>query len=423
MKTRGDGWPTSLPPAAPESTTEAPLSPSQWPSEPAQDLQEACSCYQSRYQDLRTACRENDVQCLMQDYFISGYSRGRVFGCGDTLTEARHMLNMSTNTSHASSALYYVHNKTFSITLLVLGMQMEDQTALAQTNDFFHVAWMRENIKWVMYREISRLYRFLQVSIYVGSLHHIRKRVIPLVTSFSRGTVHGYTGLWHILMQYVNSGAALRDYWLLVFRKSQGGILQIIEHACTIKLMDREKLLYIDPGKVYRFDEMQMLWFYNHDLFRLLIKDPKACLRVSDFIHFHFVDVITGNRSQPASMESDVVAVLKYQKSGSSLSKPGTLPEDVADRLVRLHNATLLEPEQMGEISLIRTIASCKALIVTWGTSFMKNFVYASDKCEQIVVYVYGDDDFRNQYNMYLEAKTLPRRFRNAAIEYRLDLH
>ena len=68
------------------------------------------------------------------------------------------------------------------------------------------------------------------------------------------------------------------------------------------------------------------------------------------------------------------------------------------------------------EIKLIHIIQSCSIFVVSWGTSFFKNFIYISDKCKKIIVLILQNSNF---YNQYLDHKPhLSTMYKNAQIEY-----
>lgn len=49
---------------------------------------------------------------------------------------------------------------------------------------------------------------------------YINEIVIPFITSFSSGTVHGYSGIFYILNEYINNLDAYKNYKILVYKDS-----------------------------------------------------------------------------------------------------------------------------------------------------------------------------------------------------------
>ena len=77
------------------------------------------------------------------------------------------------------------------------------------------------------------------------------------------------------------------------------------------------------------------------------------------------------------------------------------------------HDADLLDHATLGEVGLINALAAATTLVLSWGSTAMKNFVYASDRCTDI--YVYHTADFAYQVN---QASAGPTTFRNATFHY-----
>jgi capsular polysaccharide biosynthesis protein len=72
----------------------------------------------------------------------------------------------------------------------------------------------------------------------------------------------------------------------------------------------------------------------------------------------------------------------------------------------------------MNEIELINILNKSRIFVTSWGTSFFKNYIYVSDKCEKIIVMV--TPDFMGQYNSHLTRNVLPKKHKNASILYHI---
>ncbi|KAH8044606.1 hypothetical protein JL720_17016 [Aureococcus anophagefferens] len=131
---------------------------------------------------------------------------------------------------------------------------------------------------------------------------------------------------------------------------------------------------------------------------------PVVALRLSAFVHRHFVDrgaPVPGNRT---------VAILKTAAGSPS---QGVLCPDRVAAILRKHRAELLDPAALGEIALINALAAATTLVVSWGTTSMKNYVYVGGRCTDI--YVYYTADFAGQANNPSARRST---FRNATIHY-----
>ena len=77
-------------------------------------------------------------------------------------------------------------------------------------------------------------------------------------------------------------------------------------------------------------------------------------------------------------------------------------------------------PFFLNEIHLIHYINQCENLIILWGTSFFKNYVYISDNCKKIIVLVMENSNFIEQYNCHKNNNILLKKFKNAEIIYKI---
>ena len=92
---------------------------------------------------------------------------------------------------------------------------------------------------------------------------------------------------------------------------------------------------------------------------------------------------------------------------------------NLIQNLCNIINFTFIELSLMNEINLIHIIHKSKILILSWGTVFMKNYIYISDHCEKIFVFVIGSD-FITQYHCAINSNTLVTRFKNSKIIYHI---
>ena len=72
------------------------------------------------------------------------------------------------------------------------------------------------------------------------NVHIIHDEAISFITSFSTGTVHGYSGLFYIISEYLNNIDLYKNKKILVLKNSQKGMLDIIEHLCNKGVINRD---------------------------------------------------------------------------------------------------------------------------------------------------------------------------------------
>lgn len=211
--------------------------------------------------------------------------------------------------------------------------------------------------------------------------------VIPFITSFSTGTVHGYSGLFCMIHNYLKDYDKYKNYKIIVYKNSQSGILDIINHFIKRGIFNENNIIYLTQHINYLFNKIHFIpntmhVFNEVDLNRIKFETEilKKYLINKNFNSLH-----------------SRICILKTDMT-KNLTTTGIIKENEAIHFCKLHNLTLLKPDKMNEINLINTIYNCKTFVVSWGTSFFKNFIYLSDKCDRIIVLIYSKA-FINQYN------------------------
>ncbi|EGB01790.1 hypothetical protein AURANDRAFT_69493, partial [Aureococcus anophagefferens] len=323
------------------------------------------SCYVQRYADLRAvfcdSARDCDLERAKAHWVEHGEGEGRVYGCepgklvggwcaahayqrgakaprrshhkasawplpgGATITVDTLFSRVDESLLAADDVLYRVDERG-ETHVEVLAVRERDRRGLAASNEWLSL------LKKDYYDDIAKRRQFRPYFAAAAELYAslaaadaaaatpVDSAVVPLVTSFSTGTVHGFTGFWLILMDLVDRRAA----------------------GETILIVPCEWHSYWDAP-------------------------PVVALRLSAFVHRHFVDrgaPVPGNRT---------VAILKTAAGSTS---QGVLCPDRVAAILRKHRAELLDPAALGEIALINALAAATTLVVSWGTTSMKNYVY-----------------------------------------------
>jgi hypothetical protein len=65
----------------------------------------------------------------------------------------------------------------------------------------------------------------------------------------------------------------------------------------------------------------------------------------------------------------------------------------------------------------INYINNCEEIIFSWGTTFMKNFIFISEKCLKSKVFVFGNE-FNYEYNDAMRRDILIQKYKNCTFEY-----
>lgn len=230
--------------------------------------------------------------------------------------------------------------------------------------------------------------------------------IIPFITSFSSGTAHGYTGLFFILNEYISFKKKYKKYKIAIYIDSQSGILDILDCLIQKKVLDKNKIIYLSSGKKYLFNSILFIPNRWHSYpKRINLKIIKKYL-VDNQIH----DKLKNKHQN--------ICIIKNSES-TKLTSSGIVSKEDVDIFCELNNLTLLEPGKINEIKLISLLYSCSKLIVSWGTSFFKNYIYISNTCQSIVVLIVGDE-FISQYYRLKENDELITKYKDAFIIYKI---
>lgn len=246
--------------------------------------------------------------------------------------------------------------------------------------------------------------------------------VVSFITSFSTGTVHGYTGLYYNLFEYFKHPDRYGHMHIAVYKNSQKGILDIIRHLVHYKFLDENKILYLDSNIRYLFKTVTTISHTFHVFHKS--NDHNLGYLVAPLLE----KWVICQKEWPEYYKSlqlpegDRICIIKSTESHNLTASGSVLPH-LIQKFCQRHNLTFFEPvpkdRYMDEIILIHAINKSNVVVLSWGTAFMKNHIYISNECKKIVVLVIGNE-FINQYNNAKGHPCLITRFRNAAIEYHI---
>ena len=200
------------------------------------------------------------------------------------------------------------------------------------------------------------------------------KNVIPFITSFSNGTIHGYAGIFYVICSYLQNYELLKDYNILIYKKSQKGILDIIKsnHFISKGLISRKKVIKIHPNIKYLFNRMKFIPNKWHSyMFRRNFDKLKI-----DLISEHLF-------SSKFKFSFSRVAVIKSNINENNTSQ-GVFSIDDVNNLANKFELHLIKfSNNNNEIELANIIHQSNLLVLSWGTAFFKNYFYISNKCKR----------------------------------------
>ena len=121
------------------------------------------------------------------------------------------------------------------------------------------------------------------------------------------------------------------------------------------------------------------------------------------------------------SCQNANLCILKSDASATNITNNGIFNNACVDAFCNKYNIDRIFPSN--EIDLINSIYKCKTIILNYGSTFLKNYVYISESCERIIVIVNGLV-YINDYN-HLSSITpnktqgiIYRKYKNAEIKY-----
>lgn len=261
----------------------------------------------------------------------------------------------------------------------------------------------------VYYKRIIRQYKIVINNKKINCCYS-NYNVIPFISQQCTGSVHGYAALSCMLNEYINNYSIYKNYKILVYSDSQQGILDIINHFTDKNIINKEQIIYISPNIQYLFNCIRFI----PNQWRVYLPN----LKIDLFDKY----TINKNNYNFLPFENDKVCIIKSSLSQNMCSH-GTVNYTIIQNFCDKNNLLFLEPTKMNEIELINRVNDCRIFVTSWGTSFLKNYVYLSNKCEKIIVFVIGPERLV-EYNSILNTThpkdgfVMPKQYKHATIHY-----
>lgn len=264
--------------------------------------------------------------------------------------------------------VYYLVDQIYENSLNV--MAICDDKIIAYSNEWLSL------IKWWypihgIYNSISKVYK--NVVLNKSNYQVIDDPVVVFITSFSNGTVHGFGGLFYMLIEYKKNFEGKK---VLVYKNSLKGILDIIYHV-----IPKHLIIEIEQNQIYKLNDATFIENLWHGVGN-----------ITDFLSQY---IIYDDASRKKNTYSNI-CIIKNNKSCNQ-TQVGVINYDTAKKYADDNNYKLIEPTDMNEVDLINTLFTCEKACFTWGTTFDKNKSYLSDTCKEIVCLI--TPDFIPQFN------------------------
>ncbi len=323
-----------------------------------------------------------------------------------------NLLDILDNSIICNNCLYRVGNRVGNA-LANICINNENNNIYTYSNEWLHLIRCYYNHHSHYHLELVNLYNFT-----IYNKQHVTtiyEDMYSMITSFSEGTVHGYSGFFKVLGEYLNNKQKYNHCKIIFFKDSQSGLRQLFEYLLHLSVIDRSKVIYLDRNVTYHFRSVVNIpndaHVYNSEIEKVINNYINNYIipTKSDLLYIKSLN-IPNNKN---------ICILKGSNS-SNLTGDGVIPEGNVRNFVNKWSLELVEPGVYDEIRLIHTINNSELVVISWGTSFLKNYAYISDNCKKIVVVVVGDA-FIGQYNSYLSTNILMRKYKNAEIIYKIS--
>ena len=299
---------------------------------------------------------------------------------------------------------YYIKKENIGNGLLTLSIK--DDKILCSSNEYLSlIKSYYPNGNLTMYNEIINYYKYILTNIKNNTniiYMNDDNGYLLFITTFSKGTAHGYSGLFYMLIQYVNNYEKYKNYKIILYINSQQGIKDIVEYLANKNII-MNNIIYIDSDIIYKFNNMVIIPNNHHSI------DGDFALETSKFIENNLI-------KNDFSIIFNRISIIKSSKS-NNLTNDGLCTFDDIEEFTINNNLTFVEPTNYNEIDFINILYNTTFIVISWGTTFFKNYYYISDKCVNIIVLIIGET-YKNQYDDAIKNNSIIKNFKNANIEY-----
>ena len=321
------------------------------------------------------------------------------------------MFNFMLDKTLENDVYYYIENNPIRLSANLLAIK--DNVILSKSNEWLYLLNRPYYPDKGPYKDIVKLF-YIMNSIKNNSIL-IKEKVITFVTSFSYGTVHGYAGFFFILLEYLKNYEKYKDYKIIFLENSQNGIKQIFQNAVNKKLINKDKVIFIKPNQIYLIKELLIIPNKHHNIMGTKLADS-----IFDYIKKNFSHMRSIKNYERFNLSSDLnnVCIIKNNKTCNT-NNDGSYNSDNLINFSKNNNVCILNPGKTHEVGIILAINTCTIFICSWGTAFMKNYCYISEKCKKIIVLVH-QNKYLKEYNSHVERNILIKKFKNAHIIYKI---
>jgi len=245
---------------------------------------------------------------------------------------------------------------------------------------------------------------------------YINEDIIPFITSF-KTSVHCFAGIFSILLNYFNNLDYYSNCKIAIYKNVQKGIIDLILFFCDSLQLSKDNLIFLDENIIYKCKSITIIPNTLHSYFENI--------EIRDNI-YRFIDKFILSKQEFLNLDkykiNDITKNISIIKTfnNSVTSTMGAVSEENAIEISKKYDCSLIDLSLYNEIQIIKIINNSEFIVFSWGTTFMKNYIYISDFCQKVIVIVIGSE-FINEYNHLVKHNLLVTKFKNASFYYNFD--
>jgi len=270
---------------------------------------------------------------------------------------------------NCSNCIIHLQNYSFWVSYLVINYQTK-KNYLYSDEWLYLINYNYPNYYYTFY---ANHYNTIIEQLNSPDIVYYNKNVISLFTTFSRGSVHGYSGFFYTLITFLKNIELYKDLDIILYDQCENGMKTIINHLSSLSVI-KNNIIYLKENVKYKFDSVVFIPNEYH-VFNGNLQDM-----MTEFIQKYII--------QDRSYENENYCIIKTNMN-SNITNTGLFDENILKNFCDKYNIFKIT-FPFDEIDLINRIYRCKILIISYGSTFFKNFVYISDYCEKVIVVVSG---------------------------------
>ena len=185
-----------------------------------------------------------------------------------------------------------------------------------------------------------------------NNIINIDEDVLSFITSFSTGTVHGYSGLYYMIIKYIENIEYYKNFKIIVANNSQSGILNIIKHFKN--KLNLNNIIFLNPDTIYKFKSVTFIKNIYHNIYQ---NNDDFINKISELINKYIIidkNDLLYYKSLNLPEKNENICILKSNKS-VQLTNTGTIDYNDLVNFSNKNNLTIIEPDIINEIILVKS--------------------------------------------------------------------